>query len=97
MDKLIEQLQSRINEKALLEMASEALRRWASQHDENNVVPDSATLRLRSHKFCFKSSLVDYPYFESTFALVLNEEEIGRYTLISHLNGTVADDSYELY
>lgn len=97
MDKIVTTLLAKIDEVALLEIASKALTSWASENDKNRDLHIASALQLKSHKLCFKSTAVDYPYFESTYALVKDDEETGIYTLITSIDGKVIDDSYEIY
>ena len=97
MDDIVNRLLNQIDENTLLEKAIQTIAFWASEDEVHRNLLLSSTLLFKSHKFCFKSSVPGYPYFESTFDLVKDGEEIGRYTLISSTSGESLDDFFEIY
>ena len=92
------ELQSIIDDVKVQFLAEEAIKSWAKEENEKNKeLLKAATLKFINHKFCFKSSLVNYPYIETTFQLIVEAENMGNYRLITLLDGTIENDYYEIY
>ena len=94
---IVESLLKVIDSEAIYSMAKEAVISWAAEDSKNREVLVTSKLTFKSHKFCFKSSLLDYPFFESTYQLVKEDEEFGLYRIITSLQGEAVDDYYEIY
>lgn len=94
---LVESLLKAIDSEAIFGLAKEAVNSWASEDGENRELLLSSDLVFKSNKFCFESSLVNYPYFETTYEFVKEDEELGLYRIFTSLEGEAIDDYYEIY
>ena len=70
---------------------------WAAEDEKNRELLETSELAFKSHKFCFKSSSLDYPFFESTYQFFKDDEELGLYRIFTSLQGEAVDDYYEIY
>lgn len=86
-----------IDESVLKNIAEKAIRLWAVEDQAMQRLLLSCTIELKNHKFCFKSSALDYHYFESTYDLISHGDNLGVYCLYTSVQGEVIDDYYELF
>ncbi|MFT7056583.1 MAG: hypothetical protein ACJAR3_002219 [Roseivirga sp.] len=94
---IVESLLKVIDSEAIYSMAKEAVISWAAEDSKNRDMLVTSELTFKSHKFCFKSSSLDYPFFESTYQFVKEDEELGLYRIFTSLQGEAVDDYYEIY
>ncbi len=94
---IVKSLLNVIDSEAIYSMAKDAVISWASEDDENRELLMASELIFKSHKFCFKSASLDYPFFETTYGLTNENEELGMYRVFTSLEGEAVDDYYEIY
>ena len=94
---ILNELLSVIDEVSIDRLAKQAVANWAKEAKGDSDILLSSVLTFRSHKFCFKSSTLESPYFETTYALVKGEVELGVYKIFTNFNGEPVDDDYEIY
>ncbi len=94
---IINELSNSIDSSAICAIAKQAIANWSSDHEDDKSVLSGSDLVFHSHKLCFQSASVGYPYFESTYSLLKDDKELGLYKVITSMAGEALDDYYEIY
>lgn len=91
---LVAQVSSVADELELESKAFDGARFWVDSEDFDlkSEIKSRLKFEFRFHKLCFKNENLDYPYIETQLDLVLDDEEVGYYSLYSLLDGEAVDD-----
>jgi hypothetical protein len=82
----------------LIEQAREGCARWLQNEGRDiHYALSDVRLAFRSHALCFAHARLPYPYVETRLDLLIADQEIGYYRLITRLDGSVDDDYFVLH
>ncbi|TMN43023.1 hypothetical protein [Pseudoalteromonas sp. S2755] len=93
--KLVAQISLVADELGLESRAMDGAQFWVNSEDFDleSEIKSRLKFEFDSHKLCFKSDTLEYPYIETQLSVVLDDEEVGYYVLYSLLDGEAVDDA----
>ena len=83
----------------LKERAHESCRLFLKSEDSlpNGWLPEKFGVEFRRCSLVFEHAVVQYPFFETELLLDYDGNEVGRYRLITSVDGEDLDDYLEFY
>ena len=98
---VIECLQDLAQQQGLREQARGGFRRWYDNDldclPSMATSPDDVVPSFKNQSLCFTHERLSYPYILTTFDLLVDDDKVGYYTLVTLLDGTPEDDYLVFY